>query len=205
MMMRATRGAMQRMSQAAHRRRHRIAHRLELLKSRLRPPAESERHNPHAVHCCSFSCCACSVPASTLQYLTVSHRSTFPRFPSCTHHYPTSHSFFPRSLYSLSIVSPSLLLCTACSNLNLRCHQKRNQHHPVPRTLLLRIPSHQAAGLVHIRASLCVGFSCMRIFGGLVIELYLEVEFFAVLDLVCSSLIHMMIWCIGLITMALVH
>jgi hypothetical protein len=75
----------------------------------------------------------------------------------------------------------------------------------VPRTLLLRIPSHQAAGLVHIRASLCVGFSCMRIFGGLVIELYLEVEFFAVLDLVCSSLIHMMIWCIGLITMALVH
>ena len=49
MMMRATRGAMQCMSRAAHRRR--MAHCLELLKSRLRPPAESERHNPHAVHC----------------------------------------------------------------------------------------------------------------------------------------------------------
>ena len=42
-----------------------------------------------------------------------------------------THTFFPRSLYSLSIISFSLLLCTACSNLNLRCHQKRNQHHPV--------------------------------------------------------------------------
>ena len=62
-MMRATRGAMQCMSRAAHRRR--MAHCLELLKSRLRPPVESERHNPHAVHCCSFSCCACSVPAAT--------------------------------------------------------------------------------------------------------------------------------------------